>query len=446
MNSRESLKRVLYMMLLSNWFILLYFIVVLTTSKKVICDMDRAYLFLSTAEGIPVDSVTLCLKAFIFYGALSVLILLKQDICQELKIDLHLVCFFELILSFALVHAMNFYYSGVSLIVLADLLYYEDKKAPRIIYVVIQTLEFVFGNDRILGYFYNNIQFSSYLYCFHPVVRSWIVAVESIMNFINIFLFVIFVLLMIMRQKSENSRILLLNAALSDKNAQLHEANVKLMEYSETIRQMTEITERNRLAREIHDTLGHTLTGIVVSADAGRILMDTAPEEAKTRFEVIGTTARQGLLDVRRSIHALRPDALENHDIESALEKMVQNVRETTGTEIHYEQRAGKLIMAPDEEDTLYRIVQEGLTNAIRHGHATGISVIICREDSSIKVSIIDNGVGSQTIKTGFGLDYMHERVEMLKGSLNYGNREDGSRGFCLEAIIPVRSRDPEDK
>ena len=446
MKKRESLKRVLYTMLLCNWFILSYYIAVLSASKKVICNLKEAYAFLSVSEGIPVDTVTLCLKVLVFYAALSLLILLKEEICQENKTNVHLICLGEMFLSFVLIRAMNFYYSGIALLVLADLLYYADKKGLRVAYVIIQILEFVFGSDKILGYFYNNIQFSSYLYCFHPVARSWIVAVESSMTFINIFLFVIFALLMIMRQKNENSRILLLNTALSRKNVQLQEANIKLKEYSETIKQMTEITERNRLAREIHDTLGHSLTGIVVSADAGRILMDTAPEEAKIRFEVIGATARQGLLDVRRSIHALRPDALESHDIESALEKMIQNARETTGTEISYDQTAGDLILAQDEEDTLYRIVQEGLTNAVRHGHATSISVMVRREENSLKVSIRDNGIGSQNVKTGFGLDYMRERIEMLKGSLSYGNREDGCLGFYLEAVIPVRSWNPEDE
>ena len=187
---------------------------------------------------------------------------------------------------------------------------------------------------------------------------------------------------------------------------------------------MTEIEERNRLAREIHDTLGHALTGIVVNADAGKILFDAAPEEAKARFDVIGQTARQGLEDVRRSIRALRPDALESRDLESALEKMIENFRETTGADIRYEQEAGKLLLAQDEEVTVYRIVQEGMTNAIRH--------------------IFDNGVGMQGKKTGFGLNYMEERVELLKGSLRYGNREDGSRGFFLEAEIPVRGVNPE--
>ncbi|MBR3339388.1 MAG: sensor histidine kinase, partial [Lachnospiraceae bacterium] len=273
---------------------------------------------------------------------------------------------------------------------------------------------------------------------------GWIIVAESLMTFTNILLFLLFVLTMIIRQKAENSRILRLNMALSGKNAELHEANVKLQEYSETIKRITEIEERNRLAREIHDTLGHALTGIVVSADAGKILFDAAPEEAKARFDIIGQTARQGLEDVRRSIRALRPDALESRDLESALEKMVENFRETTGADIRYEQEAGKLLLAQDEEVTVYRIVQEGMTNAIRHGKATQINLIIDRKDRNLRVRIFDNGIGMQGKKTGFGLNYMEERVELLKGSLRYGNREDGSRGFFLEAEIPVRGVNPE--
>ena len=347
-------------------------------------------------------------------------------------------------LNLIVVRTLNFYYSGIALLVLADLLYYENKKVPRVFFIVLQVLEFVIGNDAILSYFDNNIQFSSYLSGFDPMVRSWIIVAESLMTFTNILLFLLFVLTMIIRQKAENSRILRLNMALSGKNAELHEANVKLQEYSETIKRMTEIEERNRLAREIHDTLGHALTGIVVSADAGKILFDAAPEEAKARFDVIGQTARQGLEDVRRSIRALRPDALESRDLESALEKMIENFRETTGADIRYEQEAGKLLMAQDEEVTVYRIVQEGMTNAIRHGKATQINLIIDRKDRNLRVRIFDNGVGMQGKKTGFGLNYMKERVELLKGTLRYGNREDGSRGFFLEAEIPVRGVNPE--
>jgi signal transduction histidine kinase len=431
-------------MMLVNLFVIMYYVIVCTVSKSVICEMNMAYAFLSNSGRIPHDTFTLCRDLLIYYGALCALILAKEDIYDENILNRVLICAGEMALSLIVVRTLNFYYSGIALLVLADLLYYENKKVPRVLFIVLQVLELVIGNDEILSYFDNNIQFSSYLSGFDPMVRSWIIVAESLMTFTNILLFLLFVLTMIIRQKAENSRILRLNMALSGKNAELHEANVKLQEYSETIKRMTEIEERNRLAREIHDTLGHALTGIVVSADAGKILFDAAPEEAKARFDVIGQTARQGLEDVRRSIRALRPDALESHDLESALEKMIENFRETTGADIRYAQEAGKLLLAQDEEVTVYRIVQEGMTNAIRHGKATQINLIIDRKDRNLRVRIFDNGVGMQGKKTGFGLNYMEERVELLKGSLRYGNREDGSRGFFLEAEIPVRGVNPE--
>lgn len=444
MESRKLQKRILYAMMLVNLFVLMYYVIVCTVSKSVICEMNMAYAFLSNSGRIPHDTFTLCRDLLIYYGALCALIFAKEDIYDENILNRVLICAGEMALSFIVVRTLNFYYSGIALLVLADLLYYENKKVPRVVFIVLQVLEFVIGNDEILSYFDNNIQFSSYLSGFDPMVRSWIIVAESLMTFTNILLFLLFVLTMIIRQKAENSRILRLNMALSGKNAELHEANVKLQEYSETIKRMTEIEERNRLAREIHDTLGHALTGIVVSADAGKILFDAAPEEAKARFDIIGQTARQGLEDVRRSIRALRPDALESHDLESALEKMIENFRETTGADIRYEQEAGKLLLAQDEEVTVYRIVQEGMTNAIRHGKATQINLIIDRKDRNLRVRIFDNGIGMQGKKTGFGLNYMEERVELLKGSLRYGNREDGSRGFFLEAEIPVRGVNPE--
>ncbi|HAV27976.1 MAG TPA: hypothetical protein DCX23_06625 [Lachnospiraceae bacterium] len=444
MESRKLQKRILYAMMLVNLFVIMYYVIVCTVSKSVICEMNMAYAFLSKSGRIPHDTFTLCRDLLIYYGALCALILAKEEIYDESILNRVLICAGEMALSVIVVRTLNFYYSGIALLVLADLLYYENKKVPRVLFIVLQVLELVIGNDEILSYFDNNIQFSSYLSGFDPMVRSWIIVAESLMTFTNILLFLLFVLTMIIRQKAENSRILRLNMALSGKNAELHEANVKLQEYSETIKRMTEIEERNRLAREIHDTLGHALTGIVVSADAGKILFDAAPEEAKARFDVIGQTARQGLEDVRRSIRALRPDALESHDLESALEKMIENFRETTGADIRYAQEAGKLLLAQDEEVTVYRIVQEGMTNAIRHGKATQINLIIDRKDRNLRVRIFDNGVGMQGKKTGFGLNYMEERVELLKGSLRYGNREDGSRGFFLEAEIPVRGVNPE--
>ena len=444
MKEERLLHHVLRAMMLVNLFILIYYVLVCSVSKLLVCDLMMANEFLSQAGGLPKDTLTLCLEVFGLYAILCILILVKENAYSSSVMGRILICAGELSLSFAVIYALDFYYSGIALLVLADLVFYEQKRVSRVIFLGVQVLEFVFANDEILSYYYRNVPFSSYLSCFHPLVRGWMIGVESLMTFMNILLFVFFVLLMFSRQKDENARILQLNWALSFKNEQLRRANIKLKQYSETIRHMTETEERNRLAREIHDTLGHTLTGIVVSADAGKILMDAAPEEARKRFDVIADTARQGLEDVRRSIRALRPDALERNGLWKALEMMVSDFHNSTGAVIVYEQNAGALSLASDEEDTVYRIVQEGLTNAIRHGKATKITLDIEKQKEELRIRITDNGTGIREQKEGFGLNHMRERLEMLKGGLIFGNRDDGTCGACLEAVIPVRDTKPE--
>lgn len=101
--------------------------------------------------------------------------------------------------------------------------------------------------------------------------------------------------------------------------------------------------------------------------------------------------------------------------------------------------------MAADEEDTLYRVVQEGLTNAVRHGHADHIDICITRAGGVVTVGIRDNGSGCAKPEEGFGLRHMRERLELLGGSLAYGNLDrkvaDGDTGFFITVDLPIRSR-----
>lgn len=206
--------------------------------------------------------------------------------------------------------------------------------------------------------------------------------------------------------------------------------------------------ERNRLAREIHDTLGHTLTGIIMGTDAGLALFDVAPEESKKRMEIVAQSARDGLTDVRRSIKALRPDALERFNLEQALDGLVENFRLTTSARIDYFHDAEALKLGPDEEDTLYRVVQEGLTNAVRHGKADRIEIRITLNKNVVTVRIRDNGTGCGKLEEGFGLRHMRERLEMLGGTLTCGNldkyAEDGYTGFFITVHLTVRNRKGE--
>ena len=189
------------------------------------------------------------------------------------------------------------------------------------------------------------------------------------------------------------------------------------------------------MAREIHDTLGHALTGIITGIEACTMLMDIAPEATKVQLNAIAEVARQGITDVRRSVKALRPDALEKLDLEKALTRTIEEIRLATNAEIKYECTTSLNCFNEDEEDIIYRIVQESITNSIRHGKANRILIHINREYNMLKIYIKDNGIGCKNVEKGFGLHHMEERLNMLQGNLKYS----GEDGFTIEAYIPIR-------
>ena len=116
-------------------------------------------------------------------------------------------------------------------------------------------------------------------------------------------------------QIKEKERVTILNQQLAEANAQLSEMNNQLKDYAAMQKQMGEIEERNRIAREIHDTLGHTMTGLSAGIDACIALIDYSVDETKKQLNIISGVARQGLKDVRRSMKKLRPDTLERESL-----------------------------------------------------------------------------------------------------------------------------------
>ena len=154
-------------------------------------------------------------------------------------------------------------------------------------------------------------------------------SVKTICEITNMVLFLIYIVILMMKDRRERERIKLLNEQLQKANEQLHE-------FAQEKELMGETKERNRLAREIHDTLGHILTGISVGIDAVLVLMDIAPDKAKEQLEGIGDTARRGLQDVRRSVRKLKPDALERMSLNNAIHQMIEDMSKVTNTKIYF--------------------------------------------------------------------------------------------------------------
>ena len=441
MKTERNLMNISAVMFALNFSILAFYSLICMTTTYRICESLDAYDFLNTVRQIPRYPWQMPVQSLSLYAFLCGVSLFKRFHSIE-RFPFRVTIFaVEVALCAGIIASVNFYYNGVALLVLADLVHYIRGKKMRLCIITILSLMFAFGRYDIVEQFTNGIAFSAYLDFYTPTVRSWFTSLESLMVCMNILMFVLYMILLFTSQKDENARIRKLNE-------QLNQANDQLRDYAINMERMAQMRERNRLAREIHDTLGHTLTGIIMGADAGLALFDVAPEESRKRIEVVAQSARNGLTDVRRSIKALRPDALERSSLPQALAELVENFRLTTSARIDYFQEAEQLQLDQDEEDALYRVVQEGMTNAVRHGKADRIEIRITRNEDVVAVVVRDNGTGSGVTEEGFGLRHMRERLEMLGGTMSYGNlnrdAEDGYTGFFIVVRLPVRNRKGE--
>lgn len=441
MKNEKQLRELQKAMTVVNLTVLLYYSIICTATTFRLCAARGAYDFLYQVSLLPEHPLAMPLRSLLFYASLCWLMEWKDRIPVKIFSNRLLISFAEMILCLGVIASCRFYYSGVALMVLADLVHYIQRSQYRMGFMAVMLLCFAFGKQEILSPYLPSIPFSSYLDYYDQSVRGFFSGGESLLISVNIMMFVLYMVLLFTGQKEENIRIRTLNAQLNYTNRQLNDAYAQLKENAAQIQQMTAVQERNRLAREIHDTLGHTLTGIIMSADACQVIMDVAPDEAKKRIGIIGDTAREGLKDVRRSIKALRPDALEQHDLEGALSKLVENFCITTNVAVEYRQEAGSLSFAPDEEDAVYRIVQESMTNAVRHGGADTITVLLKRTEQRLTIRVTDNGKGCEIPTEGFGLSHMKERLKMLHGTLCFENRSDGERGFEVTAELPLRGK-----
>ncbi len=341
----------------------------------------------------------------------------------------------ELLLSLVVIRALEFNDNSVILLVAADLMAYWKNTRTRIAFFAVLFLFYIATGFGVVSNFAPAISIDTYLAYYNGGMRTLLITMKSALSSLNILLFLLYMVFMIRIQFLEKERMSLKNRALDDANSRLREANRRLELYAAEAENNARTRERNRVAREIHDTLGHALTGIVAGIDACLTLLDRSPAAVKGQLNLIGDVARKGIRDVRRSVEALRPDALELGDLESALLSVARDAEAVSGTRIFFENRFGALRFQQDEEEVIYRLIQEGITNAIRHGRATRVDISIERQGGALVVRVRDDGAGCAHVVKGFGLRHIEERVALLGGTLEYG----GDAGFTVAATIPIR-------
>ncbi len=217
---------------------------------------------------------------------------------------------------------------------------------------------------------------------------------------------------------------------------ELESANMNLQRYASQVEELTITRERNRLAREIHDGVGHYLTVVNMQIQAARAVMEKDPIRAQETLLRAMNQTQEALKEIRESVSILREAPEEYIPLTKKLEEIKLNLMDShLKPEISID---GEIRELPFQyEQTLLRIIQEGIQNCIKHANADKIWILLdYRELDKTRIIIRDNGVGLVNKGSGFGLISLQERVRLLDGVFSYGNAQEG--GFFIEVEVPV--------
>jgi signal transduction histidine kinase len=220
--------------------------------------------------------------------------------------------------------------------------------------------------------------------------------------------------------------------------AELNDANRKLREYAAQAEELATAKERNRLAREIHDTLGHYLTVINVQLEAAQAVMSTNPLKANDAVAKAQGLAREGLTEVRHSVAALRALPVEYRSLPEALAELAEECR-AAGIVVNYTAQGKPRRLALPAEMALYRAAQEALTNVRKHARASRVDLTLdYAAAGKARLTVQDNGVGTDDPgdrEGRFGLLGVRERAHLLGGEVQIVTTP--GQGFRLEVEVP---------
>ncbi|MEO0988608.1 MAG: sensor histidine kinase [Cyanobacteria bacterium J06639_14] len=196
--------------------------------------------------------------------------------------------------------------------------------------------------------------------------------------------------------------------------------------------------ERTRIARDVHDSLGHTLTGLDMQLKLAQSLYPTQPERASQALSRAQDLSRQSLQETRRTASKIHPEVF---NLNAALKTLIEQMKQTQTCFIDHHLETPPLPVRLSEQ--LYMVIKEGLVNVQKHSQASHVSLHVQKNSNIIYVQLSDNGIGfePQTPKAGFGLQGMRERVESLKGQITL--QSTPGEGTTIQITLPYAPDSP---
>ncbi len=423
-----SLKRIRTFMMSWNFFMITCYAMIFMFSTNYIIANNLSRDFLSSLNYIPEDPGLIFFETLILFSCVIVLMNFFDHRVKEYPFENLLFLSIETILGFFIMKSLYFSYNGIIYLIFCDALFrFKENKYVKWLTIPLSLL-LIISNYDFFNTLFPLVNADAYFEVYTSTTRGLLQVGINFLDIINLLFFILFLMIYIANEVQENER-------MTQELIMVHQVNHELENYVAVSEKIAEDKERKRLAREIHDTLGHALTGIAAGVDACIAMIDINPEATKKQLMVISKVVRQGIVDVRNSLNKLRPGALEQHGFKGAIENMIEEFTSVSDLTISLDYRLDKVDFENTKEDILFRVIQESVTNAVRHGDATHIDISLYIEDNSLYLKIQDNGQGCEEIHYGFGLKQMKERLGMINGKVAY----DGHHGFLTIVTIPLQ-------
>ena len=408
-------------------FLNVYFIstVILFTTKKIV-DLQLSREFLASVVKLPLNPDFQYFIILVLYAILAQCIHIWK--IDENKNGSYIFGVIELISCFLISGLIYLGYNGLFLLVFCDCLIHARNNSHVPFMIGILVIGYLASSYDVFSAFFQMPNLTAYLEVYDAGTKSLLSFGLSIGSTLNIVLFIAFIVSYLADQIQQKENI-------EKELSMVQNVNRELRDYAAITEKIGENNERKRLAREIHDTLGHALTGIAAGVDACIAMIDRNPAATKKQLLVISKVVRQGIGDVRNSLNKLRPGALEEKGLRGAIENMIEEFANVSNLNVILDARVDNIDIEKTKEDILFRIIQESITNSLRHGNATEVKISLYELDNELCLDIQDNGSGCKEIHKGFGLTQMKERVAIINGTVSF----NGDNGFLTCVRIPIQ-------
>lgn len=313
-------------------------------------------------------------------------------------------------------------------------------------------LDFIFGyilytkcQGLLLPYFIIGItdslflikNFSRYIISFLGIIillyAGKDLSIEQLLSFLASMVSLIFISDIIGKEHNNKLKLEDLYHRLKLSEENLIKTNRELEIYADSIRDLSILKERNRISREIHDSVGHSLSTIIIQLGAIEKIGKSNGEAASLMASNLKNFAKNGLEEIRKALRELKPKEFQEYESLLIIENLIKDFNKLTGIDVKFGFSKNKWQINEETSLVLYRAIQEFLSNSAKHGKATKINIFLHFGDDLI-LTLQDNGVGTNIINRGIGLTSISERVNELGGSISYESRENN--GFLLRIVL----------